>query len=311
MDGAEFLEPSITMRNKMETFMNRVRRWITNCFYSTNINVLSSEVCLMPADLYLKQIRDMGTVRWATALPTNNIATAMFPPSFPLLDSYRLPTTRTKAFARAGGMKPKTWDSTSYKSVQKILPVDDIARRARLFFTKWTVPRKPNVWSPPSLEKCKYYDNTLKTIRETIYMKWKQRNYPEYYGYRLPFRTCWHFMTAGKFTVACLHQMRACKSYLRAQRDWRDPEGSPTCPRCSESEETFVHIVTECPALATPRMGFSKISFDISSESLVWKENKKDWEKMKGLLSFISLNKINFPVGKEVFPFMQATQIQS
>jgi len=61
--GAEFLEPNITMGNKMETFMNRVRRWITNCFYSTNTIVLSAEACLMPTNLYLEQIRDMARIR--------------------------------------------------------------------------------------------------------------------------------------------------------------------------------------------------------------------------------------------------------
>jgi len=128
--GAEFLEPNITMRNKMETFMNRVRRWITNCFYSTNTIVLSAQACLMPTDLYLEQISDMATIRWATALPDNNIATALFPPGFQLRDSLRFPSNRRAAFSKAGGMKPKTWDSTSFTSVQRVLPIDDIARRA-------------------------------------------------------------------------------------------------------------------------------------------------------------------------------------
>ena len=99
--GAEFLEPNITMRNKMETFLNRVRRWITNCFYSTNTIVLSPDACLMSTDLYLEQIRDMATIRWATALPDNNIATALFPPGFPLHDSFRFPSNRRAAFSKA------------------------------------------------------------------------------------------------------------------------------------------------------------------------------------------------------------------
>ena len=61
--GAEFLDPQPGTQKKMEVFLNRVRRWITNCFYSTNMNVLSAEVCLMPLELYLEQIRDMATVR--------------------------------------------------------------------------------------------------------------------------------------------------------------------------------------------------------------------------------------------------------
>jgi len=61
--GAEFLNPSATMRHKMEVLLNQVKRWITNCFYSTNTNVLSAEACIMPVDLYLKQIRDMAAIR--------------------------------------------------------------------------------------------------------------------------------------------------------------------------------------------------------------------------------------------------------
>jgi len=51
---AEFVEPNITMRNKIETFMNQVGRSITNCFYLTNTIVLLAEACLMPTDLYLE-----------------------------------------------------------------------------------------------------------------------------------------------------------------------------------------------------------------------------------------------------------------
>ena len=189
---SEFLEPNITMRNKMnlKTFMNWVRRWITNCFYSTNTIVEWVEPCLMPTDLYLEQIIDMATIGWATALPDNNIATALFPPGFPLNDSFRFPSNRRADFSKAGSMKPKTWDSTSFTSVQRVLPIDDIARRASLIFKKWPVPRKPNIWSPPSGEECRYYDDTINTVTESIYEKWKLRNYPDYCGYRPPFRTC-------------------------------------------------------------------------------------------------------------------------
>jgi len=122
----------------------------------------------MPVDLYLEQICEMAAIRWSTALPDNNIATALFLLGFPPHDSFRLPSNRRAAFSKAGGMKPKTWDSTSYTSVQTILPIDDVARRARLLFSKWPVPRKPNIWSPPGADKCQYYDHTLKQVREHI-----------------------------------------------------------------------------------------------------------------------------------------------
>jgi len=66
-----------------------------------------------------------------------------------------------------------------------------------------------------------------------------------------------------------------------------------------------------CPALVGARERHSEFSFDISPDSLVWKENKKGWDMMKLLISFISLNKLNFPDDKNVFAFTQATQVQS
>jgi len=110
----------------------------------------------MPVDLYLEQIHNMAAIRWSTALPDNNIATALFPLGFPLHDSFRLPSNRRAAFSKAGGMKLKTWDSTSCTSVQRILPIDDVARRAMLLFSKWPVPRKPNIWLPPDPDECEY-----------------------------------------------------------------------------------------------------------------------------------------------------------
>ena len=108
--GAEFLEPNITMCNTMETLMNRVRRWITHCFYSTNTIGLSAEACLMPTDLYLEQISDMATIRLSTALPDNNIATALFPPGFRYaIASISLPTGGLPSCRReASNLRPGT-----------------------------------------------------------------------------------------------------------------------------------------------------------------------------------------------------------
>ena len=76
-------------------------------------------------------------------------------------------------------------------------------------------------------------------------------------------------------------------------------------------DETFHHVINECPSLAGAREGHSDISLDISPESLVWSEKKKGWEEMKCLISFISLNKINFPSKMDVVPFTGADQVQS
>jgi len=117
--GAEFMVPSKTMLKKMQAFWNRVMRWITNGFYATNISVLSAEACLAPVAVYAEQVRSMTAVRLATALPENNIATAMFPQSFPIQDEFRVATHRRMAFdLNKGGMRPKTWSSKCTTTAQ-------------------------------------------------------------------------------------------------------------------------------------------------------------------------------------------------
>ena len=132
--GAKFLDPQSATQKKMKVFLNRVGRSITNYFFSMNTNVLAAESCLIPIDLYLEQIRNMATVRWASTLATNNIATALIPFRVPLSENYGFPWNRRLAFARPGGLKPKIWNAASYTSVQKILLIDMIAGRARILF---------------------------------------------------------------------------------------------------------------------------------------------------------------------------------
>jgi len=122
---------------------------------------------------------------------------------------------------------------------------------------------------------------------------------------------CWHFMMINKYAASHLHQMRAGKSYLKAQKDWRNPEVSVLCPRCENKPKTFKHIIAAGLALAGARVGQPDEIFDISPVSLIWAENKKGWDLMKCLVSFISLNKLNFPSNMNVFPFTRASQIQS
>jgi len=62
-------------------------------------------------------------------------------------------------------------------------------------------------------------------------------------------------MTINKFAAFCLHQMRAGKSDLKAQKDWRNPEASMLCPRCENEPESFEHVIADCQALASARAG--------------------------------------------------------
>jgi len=47
------------------------------------------------------------------------------------------------------------------------------------------------------------------------------------------------------------------------------------CPRCENEPEIFIHVVADCPALASTRVGQPDEIFDISPLSQIWAENKK------------------------------------
>jgi len=97
--------------------------------------------------------------------------------------------------------------------------------------------------------------------------------------------------------------MRACRSYLKAHKDWSDPNGSSLCVRNKEEEASFEHVIAVCLALAGAGEEHSEFSFEISPDSLVLKKKKKGWDMMKLLNLFISLNKLYFPDDKTVFAF--------
>ena len=85
---AEIMDPTVMMTDEMQKFWNRVLQWITNSFYTFNITVLSAEVCVTPIRLYIKQAREMTAIRIMSAVRRNNIATAMLPGGYLLVESY-------------------------------------------------------------------------------------------------------------------------------------------------------------------------------------------------------------------------------
>ena len=97
--------------------------------------------------------------------------------------------------------------------------------------------------------------------------------------------------------------MRACRSYLKAHKDWSDPNGSSLYVRNKEEEASFEHVIDVCLALAGAGEAHSEFSFEISPDSLVLKKRNKGWDMMKLLNLFISLNKLHFPDDKTVFAF--------
>jgi len=98
-------------------------------------------------------------------------------------------------------------------------------------------------------------------VQKTIQKEWMNWEDPHYNKYRPPHKECWYFMTLPKFKAGRIHQMRANKSYLKAQKDWSNQDQDSHCDRCGEDEQTFQYIITTCPALESKRpegiLGFS------------------------------------------------------
>ena len=196
-------------------------RWITNSFFATNTAVLSAEACLAPIEVYAEQIRTMTAIRLATAIPENNIATAMMPQSFPIRRDFRFETNRRLAFdANKGGMRPKVWSSESTTTMQVRLPMDEMAYRARKAIPGDRIPTRPTRLLQVLPEEAARYCEVKEAVRENMHKKWLGVRYPPYYEYRPPYRECWNFMVLPKFVAGRIHQMRANKSYLNAQVDW-------------------------------------------------------------------------------------------
>jgi len=274
-----------------------------NAFYATNISVLSSEACLAPIALYMEQIRLMAAVRILTAIPENNVTTAMLPQSFPIKGDFSMSTNRREAFDKnRGGMRPKVWSSNCNMTAQVRLPIDEIAARATGIFPMGPIPIRPTRLLRVTPEDAEGHFKAKETVRKNIHKKWQDEPYPPYYEYRPPYRDCWNFMTLPKFAAGRIHQMRTNKSYLKAQTDWSNQDQDPKCQRCKEESETMPHLV-KCRTLEGAQANINPKARDICPESPLWKSNKKGMELVKRFSSYVIKNRINFPTKMGVFPF--------
>jgi hypothetical protein len=126
--GAEFLKPLQIMKRKMKIFRNKTMRWIMNCFYMTNMEVLSIKACLLPIKLLLKQIRKMAAICVTRRMADFNKVTAILPGGLPINQKYRFQTNRSVAVQRKEKLKPKTWNSTLTTSVKRTVHIEEVSR---------------------------------------------------------------------------------------------------------------------------------------------------------------------------------------
>ena len=129
--------------------------------------------------LYLKQAREMTAIRITTAIPENNIATAMLPGGYPIVNGFRFQTNRRQAFdSNRGGTRPKVWNSTSHTSAQVRLPIDEIGAIAAGIFTARPYPMRPSRLTQGTPEAAISWDKANEVVRKKIQKEWEDWEYP-------------------------------------------------------------------------------------------------------------------------------------
>ena len=120
----------------------------------------------------------MAAVRIVTAIPENNVATAMLPQSFPSKGDFRIATNRRAAFDRnKGGMRPKVWSSKFNTTVQVRMPIDEIAARAMEIFPTGSIPMRSMRLLRVTPEDAEGHFKAKETQRKNIHKKWQDEPY--------------------------------------------------------------------------------------------------------------------------------------
>ncbi|KAH0605654.1 uncharacterized protein H6S33_004876 [Morchella sextelata] len=227
--GANVLTPTSALK-PMTTFWNSVLRWATGCFRATNRKVLWAEANTHPLDLYLHYLKCKYAIRILQASPLGNPVTGRTSPSFPTISNHR---TYSHTQLLKGLPNPSMkWNSTALKGVTH-LPIE--------FLGSLLVPLIREGIAP---ERMNRHAKTQLLINWQLYYA-----PPEYYAHPLS-TTPLPFNELHKFVATRIHQFRAGKSYLRAQKTWMTAHTPSTCERCNAAEETPEYVILHCPKLA-------------------------------------------------------------
>ena len=98
--GSDLFVPTKGLLSKMDLPWRQVQRWVTNCFRSTPVSILSAESCLPPLYILFSHKPRMAALRLACSPSSINPASARLCRSFPTLlrarapDSFRSLCTR-------------------------------------------------------------------------------------------------------------------------------------------------------------------------------------------------------------------------
>jgi len=312
--GADTFTPTAHMTRKLPVFWHKVQRWTTNCFVCTPTDILAVEPCLPPLELLLAYKRRLVKVRILCSPPEINPAAAWLPPSVqtPLLHGHT-PHHRTLSAKNTGSRLPLPWlQPRPPAKIRAPLPLDALPHS--MLFILGQAGLEPLPLTSQHL-LCEHYDNLrsarsypqLKLQCRSLLMKeWEDtRPDPATYPYR-PSLKPHPFMGLGKVSAGRLHQMRSGKSYLRAHLSWND-DSPPTCPRCGEATEDFVHAILHCSAKEPARTRHLQGVSDIGPDAPVWSSAAL----LGALARFIKSTATAFPPGMFSRPNSSAVSVSS
>jgi hypothetical protein len=110
--GAALWFPPRSLLEPMKVFWNRVCRWVTNCFRSTNVSPLHREACLPPVACIARHLRRTAALRVLCSPPEYNPATARIPTAVPTYSEYRSPRMKIpKPKGTIPQHRPHQWDT--------------------------------------------------------------------------------------------------------------------------------------------------------------------------------------------------------
>ena len=298
--GADLFVPTKGLLSKMDLHWRQVQRWVTNCFRTTPLPILSAESCLPPLHVLFSHQRRLAALRLVCTPPSINPASARLGRTFLTLrrtratDSYRSLCTRLPPH-----VMQLTWKTPHPTSrVRSHLPVDSLAHLTLPLLEGLTLAPMINSLLLPDLHPLPD-DTTMSAAYRALQRKarslmiehWRSFSWVPVY-YTFPLSLSPHpFMGLGKFMAGRIHQIRAQKSYLAPHPSWFDTSPSKLCPLCGDEEETFSHAVLRCPAKATARLRHLLGVSSVVPDSPLWFSTPL----FLALASYIKETGTNFP----------------
>ena len=208
------------MLTKMDVYWRQVKRWVSNCFTSTPIPILSAEACIPPLQAIIPHKRRMASLRLVCAAPTINPAAGCLCPSFPSLLKHLVPYShRALCTCLAPNVMPLSWKTNRPPSkVRFPLPVDELANLAHPILASFSFAPLANATLLPEQASLPPHDtmtNTYKALtgrtRLLLLEEWRRIVPPPPY-YTFPLSLTPHpFMGLGKFIASHIHLMRTEK----------------------------------------------------------------------------------------------------